>query len=332
MKKYKHLTLEEREKFFIWYKQGVSFREIGRRLRRSHTVFRRELNRNAKGIKGGTYLPCHAQKKADRRAVKQREKAPLKEPFVFLYVREHLRLPVPLSPETIAGRLPLEHPGYSIDDDTIYRYIYGKLARRDKLWKYLLHHRKRRMKKNGRKVHSEKILGAVRIEARPEEANNRTAPGHWETDNVEGKRSDRTSISVTVDRMCRITRISKLSDHTSETKSDILVKTFTTEPPIFRNTLTSDNGPENAKHQKITSLTGMSFYLCNPYHSWERGTVENMNGRLRRFIPKGTSVDNIPEEKLKEIETILNNTPRKCLGFLTPNEVRERILKSYSTH
>jgi len=332
LKEYKHLSIEEREKFFLWYKQGVSFREIGRRLKRSHTTFRRELNRNARGIKGGSYLPCHAQKKADKRAAKQREKAPLKEPFVFLYVRQHLRPPYHLSPELIAGRLTLEHPEYSIDDETIYRYIYGKLARKDKLWKHLTHHRKHRMKKDGRKVKHEKIQGAVRIDQRPAEAEGRTVPGHWETDNMEGKRSDRVSVSVTVERMTRITRLSKLTDHKSETKADAVIKTLKREPEVFRKTLTSDNGSENTKHQKITAETGVSFYTCYPYHSWEKGSVENMIGRIRRFIPKGRSIDNISNEKLKAIEDILNNTPRKCLSYLTPNEVYERILKSSTTN
>lgn len=332
MNKYKHLTLEEREKFFFWYKQGVSFREIGRRLRRSHTIFRRELNRNSKGIKGGAYLPCHAQRKADKREVCQREKAPLKEPFVFLYVRKHLRPPYSLSPELIAGRLALEHPEYSIDDETIYRYIYGKHSRRDKLWRHLTRHRKHRMVKSGRKVRSERIQGALRIDERPIEAEGRSAPGHWETDNMEGKRSDKTSVSVTVERMTRITRLAKLVNHLSETKADALIKSLRKEPPMFRNTLTSDNGPENAAHKKIASLTGVSFYLCYPYHSWEKGSVENMIGRIRRFIPKGRSIDNISEEKLKMIENILNNTPRKCLSYLTPNEVYERMLKSSTTH
>ncbi len=136
MKEYKHLSLEEREKFFLWYNQGVTFREIGRRLKRSHTLLRRELNRNSKGIKGGAYLPCHAQKKSEKRAQAQRMKAPLKEPFVFLYVREHLRPPYSWTPEQIAGRMRIDHPEYSIDDETIYRYIYGK-AKREKLFKYL---------------------------------------------------------------------------------------------------------------------------------------------------------------------------------------------------
>ena len=332
MRKYKHLSIEEREKFFLWYKQGISFREIGRRLRRSHTAFRRELNRNSKGIKGGVYLPCHAQKKADKRTIRQREKAPLKKPFVFLYVRKHLRLPYHLSPELIAGRLHLEHPEYSIDDETIYRYIYGSLARKDKLWKHLTHHRKHRMVKNGRKVKSEVIVGAVRIDQRPIEAEGRTVPGHWETDNMEGRRSDRTAVSVTVERMTRLTRLAKLSDHKSETKADAVINTLKNEPQMFRSTLTSDNGPENAAHKKVSDVTGISSYLCYPYHSWEKGSVENMIGRIRRFVPKGRSIDNLSEEKLKVIENILNNTPRKCLSYLTPNEVYEKMLKSSTTH
>ena len=140
MKHYHHLTLEEREKLFTWKEQEKSIREIARRMKRSPASICRELKRNRTGEGKRSreyfiskYVPCRAQKKADRRAVKQRTKAPLKNPYVFLYVREHLRKPFYWSPEEIAGRLSLEHPEYAIHAETIYRYIYGKKARGMKL-------------------------------------------------------------------------------------------------------------------------------------------------------------------------------------------------------
>ncbi len=187
------------------------------------------------------------------------------------------------------------------------------------------------MKKHGRKVKGERIVEAVRIDMRPEEANSRTAPGHWETDNMEGKKGDKTGISVTVVRMSRVTRLAKLGDHLSETKANSVIQTLQKEPACFRETVTADNGPENSKHKTITDYTGVAMYFCYPYHSWEKPTVENTIGRLRRFVPKGVSVDCVTDKDLKIVENKLNNTPRKCLGFLTPNEVRERILTSAST-
>lgn len=303
---------------------GFSLRQIALRLGRNAGTLSRELARHSRHQK--PYLPCLAHRRALRWAARQRYQAPLKCPTIYLYVREHLREPFRWSPETIAGRLPLDHPGCSIDDDTIYRYVYGERQRRERLWKYLSLHRRRRLKKDGRKVRGQgRIKGIQPLELRPEEANRRLAPGHWESDNMEGVRSDRTAVSVTVDRLTRVTRLAKLKDHTSRSKTLALRVQFENEFPFFKRTLTLDRGAENKRHQDITRRTGIPVYFCYPYHSWEKGTVENTIGRLRRFIPKGESVDHITGDQLIPIQEHLNNTPRKVLGFLTPNEMLERM-------
>jgi IS30 family transposase len=324
MRTFKHLSLEERELYFLWKEQGVSLREIGRRLGRSHSTFIREPKRNAKY--GKPYLPCLADRKAKKRGLKQRYRAPLKNPLIFLYVRTKLR-DEKWSPETISGRLPIDYPGYSIDDETIYRYVYGRKQAGLKLWTKLALHRRRRMKKYGRKVKAYgRLSEAIPIDNRPRIINNRIRPGDWETDNMEGKRSDCSTISVTVDRMTRITRLQKLADHTAQTKSDVLLVQLKKEGSLLRGSLTIDRGAENSEHKTITEIHGMPVYACNPYHSWEKGSVENMIGRIRRYIPKGRSVDGITQERLNIIEEKLNNWPRKCLGYLTPNEYLEKIL------
>lgn len=327
MRTFHHLILEEREKYVLWKSHGVSLREIGRRLGRSHTTLSREMKRHTRY--GRPYLPCLADRRAKRWADRQRYKAPLKEPLIFLYVREHLRAPFYWSPETIAGRLSLDCPGYTIDDDTIYRYIYGRKQRRMKLWKYLLLHRKKRMKKYGRKVTSRgEVIHAISISKRPKSIEKRKKPGHWETDNMEGQKSDHTGISVTVERMSRVTRLRKLADHTATTKTDVLLDQFSHEPKGARKTITLDNGPENKDGGRFQRQTAMIVYKTVPYHSWEKGTVENTVGRVRRWIPKKQSVDGITQHHLFFIEDQMNKTPRKILGFLTPNEVYERMTKS----
>ena len=95
--------------------------------------------------------------------------------------------------------------------------------------------------------------------------------------------------------------------------------------------MTIDRGPENSDHEAFTRQTEMPVYACNPYHSWEKGSVENSIGRFRFFIPKGTSVDNLTQKQLDTIEGVMNNTPRKVLGYLTPNEAYERILIDSNT-
>lgn len=333
MRTYHQLTLEEREKLYGMQQKGMTLRAIAKKLNRSHTSLSRELRRNITGegkrsheYFSARYVPCRAQKKAEKRKAKQRYKAPLKEPFIFLYVREHLRKPYYWTPEQIANRLPLEHPGKDIDDETIYRYIYGKKARGMKLWKHLVHHRKRRMKKHGRKVKGcGRLPTALPIEQRPDEANTRSEAGHWETDNIGTIKTDKTGISASVERKIRMVRLRKLSDLTAETKRTVLVAQMKKEKELLRKTVTIDRGSENSQHEEFTNETQMPVYACNPYRSWEKGSVENTIGRSRRFIPKGKSVDHLTQRQLTIIEKIMNNTPRKCLGYLTPNEMLERI-------
>jgi transposase, IS30 family len=334
MKRYTHLSLEEREKLFALYEKELSLRDIAKRLRRNVSSISRELKRNKTGEGKRSheyfiakYVPCRAQKKAEKRAEKQRQKAPLKNPEIFLYVRTHLRAPHYWTPEEIAGRLPLDHPGLTIDDETIYRYIYGERQRRMKLWKHLRHHRKRRMKHQGRKVKGcGRLATALKIEERPEGATTRSEPGHWETDNIGTIKTDKTGISASVERKSRKLRLGKLKDLKAKTKRITLVAQITQEHPLFQKTMTIDRGPENSEHEEFTAETTMPVYACNPYHSWEKGSVENTIGRARRFIPKGKSVDHLTQRQLTLIETIMNNTPRKCLGYLTPNEVYEKII------
>lgn len=322
---FRHLSLAEREKCFAWRESGVSFREIGRRLKRPHTTFARELRRNAKY--GREYLPCLAQAKANKRGEKQRRHAPLKSPLVFLYVRKHLREDR-WSPEIIAGRLPIDYPGNCVHFETIYRYIYSSRMKRFDYKQYLTIKRKKRMKLLGRKVKRDsKIPGAKSIDLRSKLVLQRKQPGHWETDNMEGIKTDKTVVSVTVERVTRLMVLSKLGNHTSQTKIVTLAQRTKNLPEIFKGTVTADNGPENTNHRELTALTGMSVYFCHPYHSWEKGTVENTVGRTRKFFPKGESLDSVTPEEIAAAEWVTNNTPRKCLQFLTPYEKMLEIVE-----
>jgi len=325
MRKYHHLSLEEREKLYAWKLQGMSLREIGKRLKRNHTTLGRELKRNAKY--GNQYIPCKADKKTAKRAVNQRYQAPLKNPLIYLYVRKHLRKR--WSPETIEGRLPIDFPGCSITDETIYRYIYKRGVKRRKFWRYLTLRRKKRMKKLGRSVRRDsRIPYAKSIDLRSKFVDKRTSIGHWESDNMEGIKTDRQSMSVTVERVTRITHITKVRVKRAIDKSDSIHYRLGVYPKRFRKTITFDNGSENTNHQDITRNLGVKTYFCHAYHSWEKGTVENTIGRLRRYFPKGLSLDQISEEYINQIEEDMNNTPRKCLNFMTPKEKKQELLKT----
>jgi len=307
-----HLSLGEREQLAVWRAQGVSFRETGKRLGRSHPTIAREYGRNTKY--GKPYLPCKAHEKATNTAILQRTKAPLKNKQIFLYVRRKLRDEL-WSPEIIAGRLPLEHPGESIHFETIYRYIYSrKKTYGMQLWRYLPRHRKRRLKKDGRKVKPVTYLRALPLVERPAEANGRKTIGHWETDNLGGRVSDRQTVSGTTERKSRYTHLDLLKDKTSASKMRGLKARLGKLPVPLRRSLTVDNGPENAKHRVITPTFNQGVFSCQPYHSWEKGSVENMFGRVRRFIPKGTSLDAVDPKTIRTIEHWLNPPLRDVWG------------------
>jgi len=256
---YGHLNLTERVEIYSLKGKGNKLQEIANILNRNIGTISRELKRN-KSRCDMKYAPIKAHENAVKRLIKQRTKAPLKNHEIYLYVREKLRNNH-WSPEEIAGRLPIDHPGQSITHETIYRYIFGK-GRKHKLWRYLVRHHKRRRVKSGRRTQKDKpqskIPNAVSIDLRLKRANDRSQIGHLETDLMEGKRSQKTCLSILVDRKARHTNLKKVKNKTAQEKQKVLtfqVKQLQSvekvNKPIVRS-ITGDNGPENTNHQEIS--------------------------------------------------------------------------------
>lgn len=145
-------------------------------------------------------------------------------------------------------------------------------------------------------------------------------------DNLESLRSDRLAVSVTVERRIPKVYLTKLSDRRSATKTQALNRRLSHLPRSARRTLTFDNGSENSGYQLIAEEPGLKVYFCQAYPSWEKGTVGNTIGRLRRFLPKGESLEKVSEERIRLLGERFKDTPRKCLNFLTPNEVEAKML------
>jgi len=330
---YKQLTLEEREKIYTLKEQGLSFRSIGQIMGRSHRTVAREFRRNR--YVGQEYIPCKAQEISMKRSAKQRTKAPLKNPEVFLYVRRSLR-EEGWSPELIAGRLPIDINGQTIVHETIYQYIYGK-GKRYHLQEYLTRSHKKRRIKTGRLVHKSqsRIPNAIMIDKRPTKTNNRSQAGHFETDLMEGPCGTRTALSVSIERKSRYSVIAKVGNKKSKTVQKVLQNTLKplqslskSVKPIVRS-VTSDNGLENTRHTETSDELKINWYFCNPYHSWEKGSVENRIGVIRRFIPKGTPLHIYKDKEIQNLENKLNSRPMKCLNFQTPEEVFMKEVNRY---
>jgi IS30 family transposase len=333
---YNHLNLDERIKIFTLKREGVNLRDIAREINRDVGTISRELRRN-KSRCDMEYFPTKAEENSVKKSIRQRTKAPLKNFETYLYVREKLR-EEKWSPEEISGRIKIDKPHLSICPETIYRYIYEK-GKIHKLWGCLTERHNHRKKKKGRGVWKckslSKIPNAISILERPKSILKRKTEGHLETDLMEGVRREKEVVTVEVFRKSRYLQLTKIPNKKAKTKKKILIKKLKVIQSLQKSTcpivksITGDNGSENTDHVKISSTLGAKFWFCQPYHSWEKGTVENTIKRMRRFVPKGTPLSTVSEIQIAWLENKMNNTPRKCLGFLTPNEVFEKEVNSY---
>ena len=297
-------------------KLGVSLREIGRKLGRSHSSLSRELKRHTRY--GKAYKPVLADKRALKWGVRQRYRAPLKNPETLNYVLSKIKQK--WSPEMIEGRIGIDHPGLSISAETIYQWIYyHKQWKKDKLFGFLACGHINRRKKYGRKVHSyTQVLDSKSIDLRPDSANQRLIVGHGESDLMESGRSSKTALSVTTDRLTRMTSLTRIPDKSGGSKTRAILKSNNF---LFKwETITTDRGSENKSYLKWEEKLSIQVFFCHAYHSWEKGTVERTIKDIRKFIPKGDNIANYSWQDIKRIEYWLNNRPMKVLQYLTPYE------------
>jgi IS30 family transposase len=326
MKNYKQITQNEREEIYLYLGQGKSYREIGRLVERHHTTIKREVIRNSyeeKTRKDVTtkYQPTKATKISDKRRTETR-RSKLTDPSVQNYVID--KLSRHWSPEEIAGRLKLKAPESYVSMESIYKFIYEKENKGLRLWEFLRKSHKQRKNLFGRKQQRLKRLtipNKINISERPEVANLRLEVGHMETDLMEGLRTSKDVVSATVDRKSRFLYLDKLESKESKKRIEILNQRLKKLPSILKQTMTFDNGTENYYHEELIKKHGIQTYFCNPYHSWEKGTVENTIGLVRQYIPKKVDLSNITQTDLNSIALELNTRPRKRLGYFTPQEI-----------
>lgn len=313
---YTHLKDAERLQLKILQERGCSNREIGKVMGRAHTSFGRELIRNKTKEK---YDPSSAQIKARnrRKCSKFQGMKVESHPELRKYIIKHLKLF--WTPEQISGRLKEVDKRLTYTSSKgIYKWLYSPWGQ--SYCHLLPKQRFKPKKRRGKKTQRVMIPNRVDIDLRPKEANERTEFGHKETDTmVSGKRhNSTTALAVLSDRKARHTLLRKMKNLQPKTMNKAL-KSMAKGLKI--RTMTYDNGIENKWHEKIAKTLSVKTYFCKPFHSWEKGTVENTIGRIRRFIPKGANVNDYSRQYIAKIEHWLNHTPRKCLKFKTPYEI-----------
>ncbi|MGH9857377.1 MAG: IS30 family transposase [Acidobacteriota bacterium] len=316
------ITPVERDRIAVLLAAEISLRSIAKHLGRSVSSISEEVKRNSSN---GEYTAITAQELSVRRNTASRRTNPLKSKTVYAYVCDKLRCG--WSPEQIAGRLQRDNGSKRvICHETIYRYIYSLQGRERNLSEYLTRHHYRRRKWHSRYLYRRGIANRTSIRLRPKEVEKRKTFGHWETDVVEGK-AHQKGIQTLLERKTRFFQAKLLeridSEYGVKAQRDVLSKF----PQQARKTITMDNGKENYNHQKLTSWLGIQTYFCDPYCSWQKGANENHNGVLRRYIPKKADLTELSQEELDTIIEEINQRPRKCLGYETPEEVFTRELK-----
>jgi IS30 family transposase len=319
MKKYERLTFSERVKIESYLKIGKSQIEIALLIDRPKCTISREIKRNSASVYKAEIADFLYKIKSKH---KHKGNKILYYPLLEYYIL--LRLRQGWSPEQIANRLrkiKSNNKYMQISHESIYTYIYlkAKGELRKELISYL--RQEKSMRKRPEKRSKEPmILDRVGIEERPAEVADRIIPGHWESDLIIGK-DNKSAIGTIVERTTRYVIMVKLKDRSTLEVRKAFAQEFKELPTYMRKTLTHDNGLEMASHKLFTADTQMKVYFAHPYSPWERGTNENTNMLIRDFFPKGTDFNTIPSGKIKNVQELLNNRPRKTLDWSTPNEV-----------
>lgn len=324
MKQYKQLNIEEREKIQLMLWQKQSFRAIAKELDRSPSSIAREINKNRDGR--NRYNPRVSHDRAITKRSSRGERKLVKESCLCEHVIKYLKLG--WSPEQIAAKAE-SATGVKISHEAIYQYIYAQIHRNgygllrpgcENLRPYLARRKKRRVRKGLRASYRIEKGPLPSIDSRPEEVKRRERIGHWEDDLIVSKQS-KYSLKTVNERVSGLVFIEKVNNKTISESNRTVTKNLKYIPQQYRKTLTRDRGSENLGHVELETELGIQCYFAHAYHSWERGSNENLNGLIRRYLPKGTDFRAVSDKQIKHIEYLINSRPRKRLGWKTPYEV-----------
>jgi transposase, IS30 family len=321
------LSLTEREEISRGLAGGESLRAIARRLNRASSTVAREVAAN-----GGRrrYRACRADKAAVARM--GRPKASKLAACPRLRRAVEAKLELRWSPQQISGWLVEQFPDdpeMRVSHETIYLslFVQSRGALRKELTRYLRSgHTTRRPKGHSVMNGQGQLRGTLNIRERPAEAEDRAVPGHWEGDLLMGK--GMRAIATLVERKTRFVMLIALPNgHAADVVADALARKIVELPEQLRRSLTWDQGKEMASHARFTDETGVPVYFCDPRSPWQRGSNENTNGLLRQYFPKRTEIAHYTQAELDAVAAELNGRPRQTLGFKSPSQALDEVLR-----
>lgn len=309
-----HLTTEQRCEISVYLRMGHSQKFIAEKIGKHKSVISRELKRNS-DPETRQYNPKIAHEKY-RKRMHEKPKQVKFTPEIQQIV--NMGLEMDFSPEQIVGRSKLQGVEGMVSHERIYQYVWED-KRNGGDWHKHLRRKGRRYRKRGNKRDNRGIIrDRVSIDQRPAVVEDKKRFGDLEVDLVVGRNHKGALLTVN-DRAGYLSWIAKLSGKHAQEIRDKAIQMLLPFKGMLH-TITSDNGKEFAEHKAIAEALVVDYYFAHPYHSWERGANENMNGLIRQYLPKGTSFENLTDDDILLIQNKLNNRPRKKLGYLTPRE------------
>jgi IS30 family transposase len=328
----KHLSCEERGVILAEHNRGSSQQAIGMLLDRSASTVCRELARGRQD--DGTYCPQSARLVYDvRRTRCRRGRKLVVGDATHRFVHSHL-VHRRWSPAQISHRLRLMHPddpAARVSHETIYAAIYAQPrgGLKAAMTLALRQAKPARGRRRTTLAGSSMVPETLRIINRPEEIEARLVPGHWEGDLIKGA-FNRSSVGTLVERKTRFVVLCKMNGNGAEAVLDSFTRQMKRLPAALRKSMTYDRGSEMACHPELARRLKIDIWFCDPHAPWQRGSNENTNGLLRQFFPKGTDLSNISQTELNDVAALMNNRPRKTLGWKTPAEAMAEEMAAFN--
>jgi IS30 family transposase len=329
----KHLSSEERGVIFAEHNRGSSQRSIGGLLGRPASTICRELARGRQD--DGSYCPQGGRLVYDvRRARCRRQRKLVAGSAIHRFVHDHL-VHHRWSPEQIAHRLRLMEPNNSsarVSHETIYAAIYAQPrgGLKAAMIEALRQAKPTRGLKRTTLAGTPMVPESLRIIHRPEEIEARIVPGHWEGDLIKGA-FNRSSVGTLVERKTRFVVLCKMDGNGAAAVLDSFTRQMKRLPAALRKSMTYDRGSEMACHPELSRRLRIDIWFCDPHAPWQRGSNENTNGLLRQFMPKGTDLSDASQTWLNDVATLMNNRPRKTLGWRTPAEAMADEIEAFKS-
>jgi len=321
-----HITQLQRYAICCMLKQGYKQIEIAVAIGKDKTVVRKEIKRNS-DKRNGVYKHELAQKKYAKRqkekAKRQKEKAKQKRFTKNIQQAIELLLRDDYSPEQVVGYLEKQDEK-TVSIERIYQHIWQDKKNHGDLHTHLRRQGRRYRKRGASKDSRGVIRNRVSIDERPAIVEKRARFGDIEVDLIIGKNHNQAILTIN-DRASGMLKMKKIPSKQASVVTEAITTLLEDWKP-YLHTITADNGKEFAGHQEVAESLSIDYFFAHPYHSWERGSNENLNGLIRQYFTKGSDFTNITEQRVKEVETKLNNRPRKRYKYQNPIFVMEQLL------